>query len=66
MRLKNHCGIKAIDEARMIKIIKEVMLFLEEYLSISSDLFISKNGKVKIYRIPAQEIIRIDVKENEY
>lgn len=66
MRLKNNCGIKAIDEARMIKIIKEAMLFLEEYLSISSDLFISKNGKIKIYAIPAQEIIRIDIKENEY
>jgi len=65
MRLKNYCGIKAIDKARMVKIVKEVMLGIEEYLDMRSDLFISKNGKIKIYRIPG-EMIRIDIQEGEY
>ena len=65
MRLKNNCGIRAIDEARMVRITKEVILDLEEYLTMRSDLFISKNGKVKIYRIPGK-MIRIDIKESEY
>ncbi|MBA7560991.1 hypothetical protein ES695_07335 [Candidatus Atribacteria bacterium 1244-E10-H5-B2] len=66
MRLKNNCGIRAIDEARMVKIVSETTLFLGEYLSMDSDLFVSRNGKVKIYSIPAQGIIRIDIKINEY
>lgn len=66
MRSGNNCGIRAIDEARIVKIIKEAMLFLEKYLGMNSDLFLSKNGKVKIYSIPDQEIVRIDIKINEY
>lgn len=66
MRSKNNCGIRAIDEARMVKIVSETTLFLGEYLSMDSDLFVSRNGKVKIYSIPAQGIIRIDIKINEY
>ena len=66
MRSGNNCGIRAIDEARAVKIIREAMLLLGEYLNTDSDLSLSKNGKLKIYSIPDQEIIRIDIKINEY
>lgn len=65
MRFKNYGKIRAVDDAKMVRITKEVILDLEEYLTMRSDLFISKNGKVKIYRISG-EIIRIDIKESEY
>lgn len=65
MGFRNYCKIRVVDDAKMVRITKEVILDLEEYLTMKSDLFISKNGKVKIYRIPG-EIIRIDIKESEY
>ena len=46
----------------MKNIIKEVALDLEEFLNMKSDLFVSTDEKIKIYRI-AGNIIRIDIKE---
>ena len=46
----------------MKNIIKEVALDLEEFLNMKSDLFVSIDEKIKIYRT-AENIIRIDIKE---